>query len=75
MRRSISCMLGGFMVVAIVATPALSQGLNRSADLIFPQSGRADPGVLVMDINVTEALPNAFVGAAPILSGLTRAMR
>ena len=60
MRRSISCMLGGLMVVAIVATPALSQGLNRSADLVSPQSGRADPGDLVMDINVTEALPNAF---------------
>jgi hypothetical protein len=63
MRRSISCMLGGLMVAAIVATPALSQGLNRSADLISPQSGRADPGDLVMDINVTEALPNAFGGA------------
>jgi hypothetical protein len=63
MRRSISCMLGGLMVVAIVATPALSQGLNRSADLISPQSGRADPGDLVMDINVTEALLNAFGGA------------
>ena len=55
-----ACMLAGLMVVA---TPALSQGLNRSADLVSPQSGRADPGDLVMDINVTEALPNAFGGA------------
>ena len=53
-------LLAGLMVVA---TPALSQGLNRSADLVSPQSGRADPGDLVMDINVTEALPNAFGGA------------
>jgi hypothetical protein len=63
MRRSIGCVLGGLMVVATVATPALAQGLNRSADLVSPQSGHADPGDLVMDINVTEALPNAFGGA------------
>jgi hypothetical protein len=53
-----------FAVVAIlmatVATPALSQGLDRRADLNSPQSGHADPGDLVMDLNVTEALPNAF---------------
>jgi hypothetical protein len=34
-----ACILAGLMVVA---TPALSQGLNRSADLISPQSGRAE---------------------------------
>src|SRR4051812_38761814 len=61
MRRSIACMLA---VAAIaIAAPALSQGLNRSADLVSPRSGHADPGDLVMDINVTEALPNAFGGA------------
>jgi hypothetical protein len=46
--------------MATVATPALSQGLDRRADLNSPQSGHADPGDLVMDLNVTEALPNAF---------------
>jgi hypothetical protein len=48
--------------MATVATPALCQGLNRRADLVSPQSGRAPPGDLVMDISVTEALPNAFGG-------------
>jgi hypothetical protein len=56
--------------MATVATPALSQGLNRRADLTSPQSGHADPGDLVMDINVTEALPNAF--GAPDLFGRRR---
>jgi len=59
-------MLRKFAVVAVlmatVATPALSQGLNRRADLVSPQSGHADPGDVVMEINVTEALPNVFGG-------------
>jgi hypothetical protein len=50
------------VLMATVATPALSQGLNRRADLISPQTGHADPGDVVMEINVTEALPNAFGG-------------
>src|SRR5262245_53559328 len=44
--------------------------LNRRADLNSPQSGHADPGDLVMDINVTEALPNAF--GAPSIFGRRR---
>jgi hypothetical protein len=63
-----------FAVVAIlmatVATPALCQGLNRRADLISAPSGHADPGDLVMDINVTEALPNVF--GAPDIFGRRR---
>jgi hypothetical protein len=51
-------------------TPALSQGLNRRADLISAPSGHADPGDLVMDINVTEALPNVF--GAPDIFGRRR---
>ena len=58
------------VLTALVATPALSQGLNRRADLISPQSGHADPGDLVMDINVTEALPNVF--GAPDIFGRRR---
>jgi hypothetical protein len=49
----------GVAAVAI-GTPALSQGLNKRTDLVSPTSGRADPGDLVMAINETEALPNAF---------------
>jgi hypothetical protein len=53
-------MLLQFVFAAIlIATPALAQGLNKRADLVSPQSGHADPGDL-MDINETEALPNAF---------------
>jgi hypothetical protein len=48
------------IALALWITPALSQGLNRRADLVSPPSGRAGPGDLVMNINVTEALPNAF---------------
>ena len=58
------------VLMATVATPALSQGLNRRADLTSPQSGHADPSDLVMDINVTEALPNAF--GAPDIFGRRR---
>jgi hypothetical protein len=58
------------VLMATVATPALSQGLNRRGDLISPQSGHADPGDLVMDINVTEALPNVF--GAPDIFGRRR---
>jgi hypothetical protein len=60
------------VLVATVATPALSQGLNRRANLTSAQSGRADPGDLVMDINVTEALPNVFGAARPPPGGLSR---
>jgi hypothetical protein len=57
-------MLWKFVFAAIlIATPALAQGLNKRADLVSPQSGHADPGDLVMDINETEALPNVFGGA------------
>ena len=57
-------MLWKFVLAAIlITTPALAQGLNRRADLVSPQSGHADPGDLVMDVNETEALPNAFGGA------------
>jgi hypothetical protein len=63
-----------FAVVAILmataATPALCQGLNRRADLISSPSGHADPGDLVMEINVTEALPNVF--GAPDIFGRRR---
>jgi hypothetical protein len=54
-------------LMATLATPALAQRLDRRADLISPQSGRADPGDMVLDIKVTEALPNAF-GAPDIFS-------
>ena len=39
--------------------------MTRDVVVFSPQSGHADPGDLVMDINVTEALPNAFGGADP----------
>jgi hypothetical protein len=58
------------VLMAIVATPALSQGLNRRADLSTLPSGRADPGDLVMDVKVTEALPNVF--GAPDIFGRRR---
>jgi hypothetical protein len=48
------------LLAAAVATPAQSQALNRRADLISPRSGHADPGDVVMEIDVTEALPNAL---------------
>ena len=54
----------------IVATPVLSEGLNRRADLATPPSGHADPGDLVMEIRLTEALPNAF--GAPDVFGRRR---
>jgi hypothetical protein len=60
-----ACLLGG-----TVAT-AQSQGLDRRANLISAGSGHADPGDLVMDINMTEALPNAFGG--PDIFGRRRA--
>ena len=58
------------ILIATATTPAFSQGLNRRADLISAPSGRADPGDLVMDINVTEALPNFF--GAPDIFGRRR---
>jgi hypothetical protein len=58
------------VLIAAVSTPALSQGLSRHAGLVSPQSGHADPGDLVMDINVTEALPNVF--GAPDIFGRRR---
>jgi hypothetical protein len=58
------------VLMATVAMPALSQGLNRRADLVSPQSGHADPGDVVMEINVTEALPNVF--GAPSIFGRRR---
>jgi hypothetical protein len=57
-------------LMATLATPALAQRLDRRADLISPQSGRADPGDMVLDIKVTEALPNAF--GAPDIFGRRR---
>jgi hypothetical protein len=58
------------LLFVIVATPVLSQGLNRRADLATPPSGHADPGDLVMDIRLTEALPNVF--GAPDIFGRRR---
>jgi hypothetical protein len=58
------------VLMATFGTPVLSQGLNRRADLISAQSGHADPGDLVMEINVTEALPNVF--GAPDIFGRRR---
>jgi hypothetical protein len=63
------CGLTWVITLALI-TPALSQGLNRRADLVTPQNGRAGPGDLVMNINVTEALPNAF--GAPDIFGRRR---
>ena len=47
------------VAMATAATPAMAQ-LDRRADLVTPQTGHAGPGDVVVDINVTEALPNAF---------------
>jgi hypothetical protein len=58
------------LLLATVATPALCQGLNRRADLKSAPSGHADPGDLMMDIDVTEALPNVF--GAPDIFGRRR---
>jgi hypothetical protein len=58
------------LLFVIVATPVLSEGLHRRADLATPPSGHADPGDLVMDIRLTKALPNAF--GAPDIFGRRR---
>jgi hypothetical protein len=58
------------VMATVIATPALSEGLNRRADLMSAQSGHADPGDVVMDIKVTEALPNIF--GAPDIFGRRR---
>jgi hypothetical protein len=63
------CGLAWVITLALI-TPALSQGLNRRADLVSPQNGRVGPGDLAMNINVTEALPNAF--GAPDIFGRRR---
>jgi hypothetical protein len=48
------------VLMLTAATPAMAQHLDRRADLITPQRGHAGPGDLVVDISVTEALPNVF---------------